>query len=117
MTKIVTRESIQKLIDDHETDQRFLSTLIGRALVVLFEHQTNIEQARNATSVYNNVGFTGYDARSGTLTAKYFLAKKSLEKWQIDRWIKRGKSGFSRITKYHKQLNEAAMRKRDAENA
>ena len=59
----------------------------------------------------NGIGFTGADAHSGCLTAKYFIKHGTLADWQVERWTKLSKSGFSRLTKYHKQLNEIAIAK------
>ena len=106
---IVTRESLQKMLSD--SNQEYIKQVIGRALVVLFNNQTDSEKAVNSTVVHNDTGFTGADAHSGTLTAKYFLKHRTLADWQVENWKKLEKSGFSRITKYHRQLNEAAMLK------
>lgn len=106
---IVTRDSLQKLLDS-DNKQLVIHT-IGRALVVLFNNQTASEQVENTTNHLNMVGFTGADGYGGSLTAKYYLKHNTLLDWQIDKWLKRGKSGYSRLTKYHKQLNVAAERK------
>lgn len=84
---------------------------VGRALVVLFKNQTSTEQRQNTTNVFNNVGFTGADAHSGSLTAKYFLAHKTLQPWMYEQWVKVGKSGYPRISKYWRQLDAAAQAK------
>lgn len=109
MKTIVTQSGLQHMLDN--ADQEKVQHIIGRALVVLFNRQTEAEKNNNATLVYNNVGFTGCDGKSGVITAKYYLKHKSLLPWQVARWLKVGKSGFSRIAKYHKQLNEAAVEK------
>jgi hypothetical protein len=85
--------------------------VIGRALIALLENQTRDEQYSNATTNHNNIGFTGADARSGSLTAKYFRKHGKLLDWQIDRWTKPGSNGYPRLCKYWKQLNEAAEAK------
>lgn len=107
MPAIVTRESLQQMINQAEGQR--LAQIIGRALVVLFNRQTQAEQANNDTENLNGVGFTGADGRGGCLAAKSFLKNGTLQDWQIERWTKLERSGFSRITKYHKQLNEAAQ--------
>jgi hypothetical protein len=108
MTKaIVTRESVKAMLN-HD-DKAYVERVIGRALVVLFERQTADEQVSNETSHQNAIGFTGADAKSGTLTAKYFLKHRRLEQWMIDRWTKEDKNGSPRLAKYHRQLNEAAV--------
>lgn len=90
--------------------------VIGRALVVLFEHQTTSEKASNSTKITNNVGFTQADARSGTITAKYYLKHKTLLAWQMDRWMKPARNGTPRIVKYWRQLNAAAAAKAAAKS-
>lgn len=113
--KIVTRESLQKMIDENQgTD--FLVHLVGRALVILFERQTNAEQSSNTTNEHNTIGFTGADGYSGCLTAKSYLKSKRLADWQLEKWVGKNKNGFSRIVKYHRQLNEAAIEKKAKQN-
>lgn len=102
---IVTKDSLKELL------VRDAGRVIARALVVIFERQTEDEKADNQTEVENGIGFTGFDAKSGTLTAKYFLKHKRLEQWQIDRWMKPAKDGYPRICRYAKQLNEIAIQK------
>lgn len=106
MTKIVTKQSLTKMLADANEQKR--AQIIGRALVVLFNNQTNTEQLSNTTKNQNNIGFTGADARSGSLSAKSFLKNKTLADWQIAMWMKPGKNGSPRISKYHSQLNQAA---------
>lgn len=101
---LVTRASLMILLNDEAKRQH----VIGRALIVLFERQTTSERAANVTNNHNSIGFTGADGRSGCLSAKYYLKHKTLLPWQIDRWMKLGSSGFPRITKYWRQLDEAA---------
>ena len=110
--KIVTRDSIQSMINQAIVagDNAKLTAIVGRALVVLFRNQTADEQRVNETSEDNGIGFTGADAYSGTLTAKSYLKHKKLQDWQLDKWTKRSAStGYSRIAKYHSQLNQAAL--------
>ena len=52
----------------------------------------------------NGNGFTGCDARSGSITAKYYLKYKTLQDWQLERWLEK-----NRICRYHRQLNEIAI--------
>jgi hypothetical protein len=107
---ILTREQLQLMLDGAEGTEK-LQHIIGRACVVLFERQTQHEQAANQTEMHNMVGFTHADALGGSLTAKTYLKNRSLQDWQVAKWTKRGKSGFSRLTKYWKQLNQAAEEK------
>jgi hypothetical protein len=106
MPAIVTRQSLQSMLDKADDVKR--QHIIGRALIVLFERQTEAEKVTNDTKEDNGVGFAGCDAKSGTLTAKYFLKHRSLLPWQVNAWMKRSKAGYARICKYHSQLNEAA---------
>lgn len=107
---IVTRESLQAMLDQADAVKR--QHIIGRALVVLFERQTQDEKAVNDTKVLNNIGFQACDAKSGSLTAKTYLKRKALEAWQVEKWTRRQASGYARICKYAGQLNEAALEKR-----
>lgn len=112
-TAIVTRESLRAMIIDqpHEKVQH----VIGRALVALFERQTASEKASDGTTEDNGVGFAGADAKGGSLTAKSYLARKSLVGWQVEKWARVGTNGFPRICKYHRQLNEIAVARRESE--
>ena len=109
MRELVTQESLQAMLEN--PDQQYVAHVIGRALVALLKRQTDSEQATNTTNVHNNIGFTGADGRSGSLTAKSYLKRNSLQDWQIERWVRKGKNGYSRLTKYAKQLNEIANEK------
>lgn len=105
-TYLVTKESLLVLLADPARRIH----VIGHALTVLFNQQTRSERSSNVTEEHNNVGFSGQDAHSGTLTAKYYLAHKTLLPWQVDRWMKDSR-GYPRICKYWKQLDEAAKQK------
>ena len=108
MQKIVTRENLQALVS---RDDGVAIHAVGRALVRIFERQTDEEQNTNETHVNNAMGFTGSDARSGCITAKYYIKHNTLLDWQMDRWLKPGSKGYARIVKYWKQLNEVANEK------
>jgi hypothetical protein len=110
---MVTRESIAQMLQN--PNRAYVEQVIGRALVSLFNRQTEAEKGRNDAEVDNMEGFSGQDARSGSLTAKYFLKNKKLEDWQIANWTRVGSTGFPRLCKYHRQLNEIAVAKREAE--
>lgn len=107
--KIITKDSLQRMIDEASTEKK--KYIVGRALVVVFNNQTRDEQSINNTTINNGVGFTGADARSGTLTAKSFLKNKTLTDWQLNAWLRKDSSGYSRICKYHNQLEKAAQQK------
>lgn len=113
--KLVTRESLQNMLEN--PNQAYVAAVIGRALVVLLRNQTRDEQRDNVTNEHNGIGFTGADAHSGCITAKYFIKHKKLLDWQIERWTKPGKSGFARLAKYHAQLNEAAVERNNTKEA
>ncbi len=85
--------------------------LVGRALVAIHARQTDSEQRIGATFLPNNIGFSKPDARLGSVGAKQYLAKGRLEEWVIKYWCSPTKSGFPKICKYHKQLNEIAQLK------
>ncbi len=105
----ITRDTITEMLGDENTYK--VMAVIGRALVVLLNNQTSDEQVNAVTSHSNGTGFTGADAYSGTITAKYFLRHKRLEGWQIEMWSRRNNKGVPRLAKYHAQLNIAAQEK------
>ena len=107
MTHIVTHESLNAMLNN--PNQEYVQKVIGRALVALLERQTADEQHCNTTKEHNNIGFSGCDGRSGTLTAKYWMKHKRLEQWMVERWTKIGKGGLPRLCRYAKQLNQIAM--------
>lgn len=106
---IVTPEYIDNYLSDGNKNA---AQFIGRALVVLFNNQTEDEKRVNDTNQDNGVGFTGADAHSGCISAKYFLKHGTLQDWQIERWTKRNRRGVMRIAKYWRQLDQAAQQKR-----
>jgi len=106
---IVTRKSLTEMLDN--SNPAYVQAVIGRALVVIFKNQTADEQTSNETKHDNGIGFTGADARAGTLTAKYFLKHQRLEDWMIDNWKRKGSKGFPRLAKYHAQINKVAKAK------
>lgn len=60
-----TKEEILNLLNN----QRYLE----RAIVAIFEKQTQDEQATNSTKLNNNIGFNGPDAHLGSYMAKFIL--------------------------------------------
>lgn len=103
---LVTQDLIKELVQREDADQ-----VIGRALVALFYRQTDSEKATATTNTHNGVGFTGADARSGVLSAKFYLKNKRLEAWMVERWRKPASNGYPRLAKYWKQLDEVAQQK------
>lgn len=105
--KIVTPQILLSMLTTQDRQRQI--KIIGRALVALFNRQTEDEKSVNDVKDANSRGFSGADAKSGSLTAKYFLKHRTLLDWQIDKWLKPTRNGMPRICKYHKQLNEVAM--------
>lgn len=108
--QIVTRDSIKKMLNN--PNPKYVQAVIGRALLALLDRQTEDEKRSADTRVWNAVGFSGADARSGTLTAKFYAKHGCLLDWQVARWTKPAKNGYPRLAKYAKQLNEIALEKR-----
>jgi hypothetical protein len=107
---IVTRESLTEMIEQANDAKR--QAIVGRALVVIFNNQTDSEKVVNDTKEDNGVGFTGADARAGSLTAKFWLKHQRLEDWMMDNWTRKNVRGVMRLAKYHKQLDAAAQAKK-----
>lgn len=106
---IVTRDSLAAML--RNPNRAYVEAVIGRALVALLERQTEDERACNDTRVHNSIGFSGADAKSGTLTAKSWLKRRHLEDWQLEKWTRPARNGYPRLCKYAVQLNEIAERK------
>lgn len=109
--KLVTRTSLKEMLED-ERGHEYVQHVVGRACVALFGLQTRTEQASNHTEVLNMEGFSGPDARQGSLCAKYYLKHGKLLDWQLAQWTKiwRG-NNMPRLCKYAKQLNAIAEAK------
>lgn len=104
---IVTKQSLAAMIA--EGPEARVMHIIGRALVALLDRQTAAERSSDATHNQNGIGFASADARTGSLVAKSYLARKYLQPWQVAQWTRiSGKTGLPRICKYAKQLNEIA---------
>lgn len=106
---VVTKEFISEYIGTHTDAQN--ARFIGRALVVIFNNQTEEEKRASDVREDNGIGFTGADGHSGCITAKYFLKHGTLLDWQVERWLKKNAKGTPRISKYWRQLNAAAQKK------
>lgn len=109
---IVTKDSLKTMLAN--PNRAFVARVVGKALVHIYNRQTEAEKAIDATQQDNGIGFTGADAFSGSLTAKYFMKHKDLQDWQLDKWLKLDSKGYPRICKYHKQINEEAEKKAKA---
>ena len=106
MTKTVTKDSLQAMLDN--PNPVYVMHVVGRALVVLFRNQTADEQNTSTTRHDNGEGFTSGDAYGGSLTAKSYLKHRNLAAWQVEKWTRKNSRGYSRLAKYHRQLNNAA---------
>lgn len=84
---------------------------VARALVVLAERQTAVEQNAEATINRNGVGFTPADARMGTSMANFYTRFGRLTEKQIAYWRVPNVRGVPRICKYAGQLLEIAQAK------
>lgn len=115
MDHIVTRESLRKMLEVATPELK--AKIVGRACVALFKRQTEAEKADDDTKVVNLRGFCAQDARSGSITAKYFIKHGSLQEWQIEKWTKVDVRGTPRIVKYWRQLNEEAQEKLSRQTA
>lgn len=109
MTTIVTKDSLNQMLNN--PNPTYVMHVVGRALVAIFRYQTEQEQSTNQTNNLNGVGFSGADAKSGSLTAKSYLKTKKLEQWQVDKWLKIGKNGYPRLCRYSEQLDKIAKLK------
>lgn len=87
---------------------------VARALVVLYERQTDDEKTSENTRHHNGRGFRPCHARMGTSMAKFYLRNGYLSPKQIAYWRKHGKEGM-RISIYWRQLLDAAHKKAAAE--
>jgi hypothetical protein len=112
---MVTKHSLEQMINEADADKK--ARIIGRACLVLFKRQTDDEKVANDAKHLNLRGFTKGDARQGSITAKYFIKHGTLQPWQIDMWTRTEKRGNKRISKYWRQLAEAAAEKAKAANA
>ena len=108
MAKIITREWMCNYIATRSPKQ--VEQMVGRALVHLFNRQTQDEKATDDVRHHNMIGFTPADAKSGSISAKTFIKRKTLLDWQVERWVKPNVRGIPRIAKYHAQLNQEANR-------
>ncbi len=83
---------------------------VCRALVVLYERQTEDEKTSEHTRHDNGRGFRPCHARMGTSMAKFYLSRGFLTQKQIAYWRKEGKEGM-RIAIYWRQLLDEAHKK------
>ncbi len=101
---MVTKEQIVDLLKTR-------NDVLARALVVLNNRQTELEQRVEGTRFKNDRGFTPYHAKMGTSMAKFYKAKGYLTEKQVSYWRKQMPSGRLRIEIYAGQLLEEAKEK------
>lgn len=69
--KIWTRDEIDEILKANPR-------AVERAMVRLFELQTEVERETSATRIHNNVGFSSYAARRGSYYARWVTSGKQL---------------------------------------
>ena len=104
MTKIITSAVLVDMIKT-----RGAVTVIGRACLALYARQTADEQNAQYTKNRNGVGFTAFDAKVGSLTAIYYRQYRTLLPWHVEYWSRPTVTGYPKIARYSKQLNEIAL--------
>lgn len=102
---IVTKEWLAERLK--QSDYKFV---IGRALLAIYNNQTDREQNFTHTIEQNGIGFCKPDARVGSIGARAFKAGK-LPDWVVNVWMVPTKNGLPRICKYASQLNDIAVEK------
>lgn len=85
--------SVEDVREKLETNQAWLE----RAIVRLYEHQTNEEQEMQQTSEDNGVGFNAVDAHKLSYYATWIKAGNHLS----DKYLQ---DAFKRVPKYSKQI-------------
>jgi hypothetical protein len=97
LTIAEVKEWIQNLLDTNDL-------AVGRALLVIFERQTDNEKSADRTEDKNDIGFSGVDAEICSSFAKQYKSRGFLSPKQMV--IARKK-----MKKYWKQLAEIAREK------
>ena len=90
MEKVWTIEEIRKLIDESDTS-------VARAIVAVYNLQTEDEKVVKETSHSNGVGFSGADANFLSSLAQFYQEKGFLTQGQV-------RAGRKGIKKYAGQL-------------
>jgi hypothetical protein len=101
---VLTKEQIFKGL---ETNDKW----VERALLVVFENQTSLEQSTERTRDNNGIGFTAYDAEFYTSLAKSLKKYGRLTPRQLTCLRKKNKWGVPAIGKYWRQIQEASAKK------
>ena len=73
-----TRENICQMLDANPI-------AVQRAIVFLYNEQTNSEKASSTTQVHNNRGFNYRHARYGSYCTRWILSGKNLDGKHLDK--------------------------------
>lgn len=92
-----TKEQIVNLLNTNDR-------AVERALVAIFNRQTQHEQSSETTDLNNGVGFGAFDAKTGTYLAKWIISGRHLSGEYVAK-------GRKIALKYTKQLIEIAEEK------
>lgn len=92
-----SRESLIEMLKTNDV-------AVCRALLVIYENQTDSEKSAQSTHVDNGIGFTGADAFMGASCAQQYIKRGFLSPKQIAFWRKPNVKGVPKIGKYTKQL-------------
>lgn len=106
--KTWTQEDVKRIFELYQqtpTDER-IKQKICRALVALYERQTEDEQSTETTSTKNGIGFNGIDAPILTSLAKFYQERGFLTPKQVDLAAKR-------LQRYTKQLAHIANQQQE----
>jgi len=97
---LVTRASLRDLLYTSNDKKRGL--IIGRALSLL-RARTQDESKKG--------GFDHLDKEQGMKSGETFDRRGSVPTWVVSRWMRQDLNGYPRLCKYHRQLNEEAVKK------
>lgn len=111
MNRILTKDKLQEMIDEAPPQKQ--EAIVGRALVALLKRQTSEEQSSHSTIERNGQGFNGVDAEWGTICARKYQHELRMPRKMTQTWLKKNKNGYSRITRYWKQLDEEAQNRHE----
>lgn len=101
----ITKESLAELVRCNPYK------VIVRILQVVHRNQTETEKSLRACRVVNGVGFSKPDARLGTECIDLIAKYRTLPKTHLSIWLLPDKSGYPRIVKYWKQVEQSRKEK------
>jgi|GEM_PF-3118234 hypothetical protein len=107
---MLTKNEIVKLLETNDK-------AIARALIVLYNNQTKIEQMSQTTINRNGEGFRPCHSRMGCSMAEFYQKRGFLSPKQIAYWRVKDKNGDMRLAIYWRQLAEAAEAKKATQAA